>query len=304
MSNTTSPPTSRRSSTRSPTATSPGRTCCAISGGNSPADVDETRTFASREVLEALNELLGAAHLSGARRRRRSAPVPELRHRQAVAEARQVRRLRRLLELSRVPLHAPARGCRRERQWRGCRRRTARRLGKDPETGLDVTLRTGRFGPYVQLGEANGDGEKPKRASLPKGWEPQTHRSRAGACASGAAARGRPPSGNAASRSPPASAATARSSCTTAPSPISTRSRRSSTVGLNRAVSLLAEKKSRAAAARRHAGRAQGARRPSRRRRRHGARRPLRTLCESRQGQCDAAEGHRPGRRDAGDALR
>ncbi|MDJ0929879.1 type I DNA topoisomerase [Breoghania sp.] len=39
-------------------------------------------------------------------------------------------------------------------------------LGQDPETGQDVTLRTGRFGPYVQLGEE----VKPKRASLPKGW--------------------------------------------------------------------------------------------------------------------------------------
>ncbi|MCX5495432.1 type I DNA topoisomerase [Kaistia dalseonensis] len=43
-------------------------------------------------------------------------------------------------------------------------------LGKDPETGLDVTLRSGRFGAYVQLGEAEGK-EKPKRSSLPKGWE-------------------------------------------------------------------------------------------------------------------------------------
>jgi DNA topoisomerase-1 len=41
-------------------------------------------------------------------------------------------------------------------------------LGHDPETGLAVTLRTGRFGPYVQLGEAEGE-EKPKRASVPKG---------------------------------------------------------------------------------------------------------------------------------------
>jgi DNA topoisomerase-1 len=41
-------------------------------------------------------------------------------------------------------------------------------LGQDPESGLDVTLRTGRFGPYVQLGE-NGE-EKPKRAGIPKGW--------------------------------------------------------------------------------------------------------------------------------------
>ncbi|MEL7543759.1 MAG: type I DNA topoisomerase [Pseudomonadota bacterium] len=41
-------------------------------------------------------------------------------------------------------------------------------LGEDPESGLDVTLRTGRFGPYVQLGEPV-EKEKPKRASLPKG---------------------------------------------------------------------------------------------------------------------------------------
>ncbi|ALA17656.1 DNA topoisomerase-1 [Chelatococcus caeni] len=41
-------------------------------------------------------------------------------------------------------------------------------LGKDPETGLDVTLRDGRFGPYVQLGE----GDKPKRQTLPKGLAP------------------------------------------------------------------------------------------------------------------------------------
>jgi DNA topoisomerase-1 len=41
-----------------------------------------------------------------------------------------------------------------------------RPLGRDPETGAEVSLRSGRFGPYVQLGE----GEKPKRSSLPKGW--------------------------------------------------------------------------------------------------------------------------------------
>src|SRR3954463_14101371 len=43
-------------------------------------------------------------------------------------------------------------------------------LGDDPETGLPVTLRDGRFGPFVQLGE----GEKPKRASLPKGLVPES----------------------------------------------------------------------------------------------------------------------------------
>jgi DNA topoisomerase I len=41
-------------------------------------------------------------------------------------------------------------------------------LGRDPVGGLEVTLRGGRFGDYVQLGE----GEKPKRCSLPKGLAP------------------------------------------------------------------------------------------------------------------------------------
>jgi DNA topoisomerase I len=47
-----------------------------------------------------------------------------------------------------------------------------KKLGVDPETGLDVTVRSGRFGPYLQLGETVKDGEKPKRASLPKGIAP------------------------------------------------------------------------------------------------------------------------------------
>jgi DNA topoisomerase-1 len=44
-------------------------------------------------------------------------------------------------------------------------------LGRDPETGLEVSLRSGRFGPYIQLGEGSKD-EKPKRAGLPKGTAP------------------------------------------------------------------------------------------------------------------------------------
>jgi DNA topoisomerase-1 len=42
-------------------------------------------------------------------------------------------------------------------------------LGTDPATGDEITLRHGRFGAYVQQGEAEkGDGEKPKRSSIPK----------------------------------------------------------------------------------------------------------------------------------------
>lgn len=43
-----------------------------------------------------------------------------------------------------------------------------RTLGKDPQTDEDITLRSGRFGPYVQ----RGDGKEAKRSSLPKGWSP------------------------------------------------------------------------------------------------------------------------------------
>ena len=56
-------------------------------------------------------------------------------------------------------------------------------LGEDPVTGLEVTLRGGRFGPYLQLGEQikppkpkkgekKQEVEKPKRASVPKGVSP------------------------------------------------------------------------------------------------------------------------------------
>ena len=42
-----------------------------------------------------------------------------------------------------------------------------RELGVDPETGEKISLRSGRFGPYVQLGE----GGTPKRAGIPKGTD-------------------------------------------------------------------------------------------------------------------------------------
>ncbi len=44
-------------------------------------------------------------------------------------------------------------------------------LGNDPETGLPVYLKNGRFGFYIQLGEGD-NGDKPKRASIPQGIEP------------------------------------------------------------------------------------------------------------------------------------
>ncbi len=45
-------------------------------------------------------------------------------------------------------------------------------LGQDPATGLPVYLLNGRYGWFVQLGESDDKGAKPKRTSLPKGVEP------------------------------------------------------------------------------------------------------------------------------------
>ncbi len=47
-------------------------------------------------------------------------------------------------------------------------------LGDDPETGLPVSLRKGPYGTYVQLGDADGEDKKakPKRVSLYRGLEP------------------------------------------------------------------------------------------------------------------------------------
>ncbi|WP_281826031.1 type I DNA topoisomerase [Jannaschia rubra] len=47
-------------------------------------------------------------------------------------------------------------------------------LGVEPESGLEVHLKSGRFGPYVQLGEVTEETPKPKRSSLPKAWAPET----------------------------------------------------------------------------------------------------------------------------------
>jgi DNA topoisomerase-1 len=44
-------------------------------------------------------------------------------------------------------------------------------LGEHPETGEEISVREGRFGAYLQQGEG-GEGDKPKRSSLPKGLAP------------------------------------------------------------------------------------------------------------------------------------
>ncbi|HTZ08520.1 MAG TPA: type I DNA topoisomerase [Acidimicrobiales bacterium] len=49
-----------------------------------------------------------------------------------------------------------------------------RTLGTDPESGLEVLVRSGRFGPYIQLGPAVEGGERPRTASLFKSMQVDT----------------------------------------------------------------------------------------------------------------------------------
>ncbi|MBL0319240.1 MAG: type I DNA topoisomerase [Alphaproteobacteria bacterium] len=53
-----------------------------------------------------------------------------------------------------------------------------RLIGKDPATGMDVTVRKGPYGHYLQVGEAlkskDKEKAKPKRVSLPKGYSPDS----------------------------------------------------------------------------------------------------------------------------------
>ncbi|MBE9138394.1 type I DNA topoisomerase [Nodosilinea sp. LEGE 07088] len=47
------------------------------------------------------------------------------------------------------------------------------KVGLHPDTGEPIFMRIGPYGPYVQLGEPTDDNPNPKRASLPKGTQPE-----------------------------------------------------------------------------------------------------------------------------------
>jgi DNA topoisomerase-1 len=47
-------------------------------------------------------------------------------------------------------------------------------LGTHPETGLPMYVKSGPFGPYLQLGEVTDENPKPKRTSIPKNFDPES----------------------------------------------------------------------------------------------------------------------------------
>ena len=51
---------------------------------------------------------------------------------------------------------------------------TERVLGTDPDSGLDIIVRPGRYGPYVSVGRPDETDERPRTASLLEGMTPET----------------------------------------------------------------------------------------------------------------------------------
>ena len=125
------------------------------------ASLGDIKDLRTTQVLDSLNELLGPHIFPPRARRRRSARLSHL-----AATGQLSLKLGKFgafigcSQLSRMQLHPRAVA---DRRRRGAGRARAR--GSIPRPATMVTLRNGRFGEYVQLGE----GEKPKRASLPKG---------------------------------------------------------------------------------------------------------------------------------------
>lgn len=59
----------------------------------------------------------------------------------------------------------------RARELFEARAQTDQPIGTDPGTGQPVFVRVGKYGPYVQLGEARKGGDKPRWVGLPKGMD-------------------------------------------------------------------------------------------------------------------------------------
>jgi DNA topoisomerase-1 len=128
------------------------------------AAVDDIKELRITQVLDALNELLGP-HIFPPRAD--GAPARQCPSCGEGQLSLKVGRFGAFIGCSRYP------ECRFTRQLAaGDNAPSSRVLGTDPETGLEVSVRTGRFGPYIQLGEGGKD-EKPKRAGLPKGLSPE-----------------------------------------------------------------------------------------------------------------------------------
>ena len=182
-----SPPSSKRSSTRSPTARSTGRICCATSGTIFPARSAAPRICARPRCSTASTSCSGRTSFPP------RADGGDARLCPSCAKGQLSLKLGKFgafigcsnypeCRYTRVLSPTGQDGAGGEGERPG-----VRVLGVDPATGDEITLRNGRFGDYVQQGE----GEKPKRSLAAQG--PLARRPDAGKSdrAAVAAARGR-----------------------------------------------------------------------------------------------------------------
>ena len=136
------------------------------------ASIDDIKDLRTTEVLDALNDLLGP-HIfpnKGDGTDPRACPACE-----AGRLSLKVGKFGAFIGCSNYPecrFTRPLNPAAAEAGING-ERAGVKVLGSDPESGAEVTIRDGRFGPYIQLGEQGDDkDEKPKRSSLPRGLKP------------------------------------------------------------------------------------------------------------------------------------
>ena len=162
----TSPPRWKNSSTASPTTRFPGSRCCKDFWTGFIGAVNDIKDLRVSEVLDALDDMLGP-HIYPAR-----ADGGDVRQCPTCGTGKlnlKAGKFGAFVGCSNYP------ECRYTRPLAADSEASADRvLGKDPETDLDVTVKAGRFGPYIQLGEQKdyAEGEKPRRAGIPKNMSP------------------------------------------------------------------------------------------------------------------------------------
>ncbi len=122
--------------------------------------VDETKELRVCDVLDALNDSSGHT-FSPTRRGGDPRLCPKCGKGRLSLKTRQERRLHRLPQLSRVPIHAQLS----QRATRRCRGQGDQILGRDPATGMNVIAKSGRFGPYLNLARHSKAGSPSARRS-------------------------------------------------------------------------------------------------------------------------------------------
>ncbi len=140
------------------------------------ASVDETKDLRVKEVLDALDAILGPHFF------RETGDGHDPRRCTACADGRLNLKLGKFGAFIGCSNYPECRHTRPLVPIRGDESETAtqietngRELGSDPKTGLPAVVKKGPYGYYIQLGAAGDNGDaKPKRISVPRGMDPES----------------------------------------------------------------------------------------------------------------------------------